>query len=85
MAKEFNAILFGNGSSDEGMPYSSEERVTNITELMRADGRRRHPDGGPFPRSSGLPVGAGSDYGVHYLGAVKELRKVFPTSTSSAA
>jgi 5-methyltetrahydrofolate corrinoid/iron sulfur protein methyltransferase len=78
MAKEFNAILFGNGSSDEGMPYSSDERVKNMTELMKLMDEGGIPMEDRFLDPLVFPVGAGSDYGVHYLGAVKELREAFP-------
>ncbi len=78
MAKEFNAILFGNGSSDEGMPYSSEERVSNMTELMRLMDEVDIPMEDRFLDPLVFPVGAGADYGMHYLGAVKELRETYP-------
>jgi 5-methyltetrahydrofolate--homocysteine methyltransferase len=78
MAKEHNAYLFGNGGSDEGMPYSAKERVDNMTALMG------HMDDGGIPMEDRFldplvfPVGAGSDYGVHFLDAVTQLREAFP-------
>lgn len=78
LAKERNAILFANASGREGMPQSVEERVRNLEECMsRMDASGiamldRYLDPLVFP------IGAGPDYGNHYLDAVRELRREYP-------
>jgi 5-methyltetrahydrofolate--homocysteine methyltransferase len=76
-ARKFNARLIGNASGKAGMPYSAAERVENLTELMG------HMDAGGIPMEDRFidclvfPVGAGSDYGQHFLDAVKAMRQRF--------
>ena len=52
--------------------------VNNMTELMRLMDEGGIPMEDRFLDPLVFPVGAGSDYGLHYLGAVKELRTTFP-------
>ena len=78
MAKERNAILFANASGRKGMPQNADERVANLAECME-----RMDAGGIAMEDRFLdplvfPIGAGPDFGNHYLDAVKELRRRYP-------
>jgi hypothetical protein len=53
--------------------------------LHGAHGQGRHRDGRPLPRPLVFPIGAGPDFGGHYLDAVRTLRERYPRCTSSAA
>ena len=78
MAKERNALLFANASGSRGMPQNANERVDHLTECMEI------MDKGGIPMEDRLldplvfPVGAGPEFGTHYLDAVKQLRIQFP-------
>ena len=78
MAKEYNAYLVGNASGRSGMPYSAEERVANLVELCRQMAEHGIPMHDRFLDALVFPVGAGPEYGSHYLDAVKQLRGMFP-------
>jgi len=78
MAKERNAILFANASGNRGMPQDAEQRVENLEkcmEMMDAGGiamEDRYLDPLVFP------IGAGPQYGNHYLDAVRTMRERYP-------
>lgn len=78
MAKERNAYLFANASGRDGMPQSVEERVTNLKECMRLMDKCGIVISDRYLDPLVFPVGASSEYGNHYLDAVKELRKEYP-------
>lgn len=78
MAKEHNAYLAGNASGQAGMPYSAEERVQNLVELSKQMDAHGIPMEDRFLDALVFPVGAGSEYGAHYLDAVTQLRAMFP-------
>jgi len=78
MAKEYNAYLAGNASGRSGMPYSSQERVDNLTALSKQMDEHGIPVEDRFLDALVFPVGAGPEYGMHYLDAVKELREMYP-------
>ena len=78
MAKERNAILFANASGNSGMPKDGDERVDNLENCMT-----QMEEGGiamtdRFLDPLVFPIGAGPDFGGHYLDAVRELRKRYP-------
>ena len=78
MAKERDAILFANASGNTGMPQNAAERVENLTRCMEM-----MDDGGVPPEDRFLdalvfPVGAGPEFGGHYLDAVRALREKYP-------
>lgn len=78
MAKEHNALLFANASGNAGMPQNAEERVENLTvcmEMMDAEGI---PMDDRYLDPLVFPIGAGPEFGMHYLNAVKTLRERFP-------
>ncbi len=78
MAKEYNAYLAGNASGHSGMPYSAEERVANLLELGKQMDEHGIPMEDRFLDALVFPVGAGPEYGQHYLDAVRQLRETFP-------
>jgi 5-methyltetrahydrofolate--homocysteine methyltransferase len=78
MAKEYNAYLAGNASGRSGMPYSAEERVENLTELYKQMDEHGIPVEDRFLDGLVFPVGAGPEFGSHYLNAIKQLRERFP-------
>ncbi len=78
MAKEYNAYLAGNASGRSGMPYSAEERVANLLELGKQMDEHGIAMEDRFLDALVFPVGAGPEYGQHYLDAVRQLRETFP-------
>ena len=78
MAKERNAILFANASGQTGMPQNAEQRVVNL------DGCMAMMDAGGIPMNDRyldplvFPIGAGPDFGRHYLDAVRTIRERYP-------
>ena len=78
MARERNAILFANASGRDGMPQDDKERVDNlrkVMEMMDAGGIAMEDR---FLDPLVFPVGAGPDFGKHYILAVRQLREEFP-------
>ncbi len=78
MAKERNALLFTNASGNAGMPQNAEERVANLTTCMEMMDEGGIPMEDRFLDALVFPVGAGPEFGRHYLDAIKELRARFP-------
>jgi 5-methyltetrahydrofolate--homocysteine methyltransferase len=78
MAKEYNAYLAGNASGRAGMPYSAAERVENLRVLSKQMDEHGIPMEDRFLDGLVFPVGAGPEFGMHYLDAIKELREMFP-------
>lgn len=78
MAKDMNALLFANASGQSGMPSNAAQRVENLAqcmEMMDAGGIAMEDR---FLDPLVFPIGAGPDFGNHYLDAVRELRRRFP-------
>ncbi len=78
LAKEQNCLIFANGSGMTGMPQNAAERVENLTGCMELMDKAGIPMQDRFLDPLVFPVGAGPDFGKHYLDAVKELRQRFP-------
>lgn len=78
LASERNAILFANAAGREGMPQSVEERVANLEECMRRMDAAGIAMADRYLDPLVFPIGAGPDYGNHYLDAVRELRREYP-------
>ncbi len=78
IGKEAGAYIFANGSGSSGMPQDEHERVRNLTELMGMMDAKGVPVEDRFLDPLVFPIGAGPDYGNHFLNAVKELRAKFP-------
>jgi 5-methyltetrahydrofolate--homocysteine methyltransferase len=78
MAKEKNAILFANASGQSGMPSNADERVANLVRCMDMMDAGGIPMEDRFLDPLVFPIGAGPDFGNHYLDAVRELRRRYP-------
>ena len=78
MAKEHNALLFANASGNAGMPQNAEERVANLTTCMEMMDKENIVMEDRFLDPLVFPIGAGPEFGGHYLDAVRELRKMYP-------
>ena len=78
MAKEYNAYLAGNASGRSGMPYSAQERVDNLATLSQQMDEHGIAVEDRFLDALVFPVGAGPEFGMHYLDAVKQLREMYP-------
>jgi len=78
MAKEYKAYLAGNASGRSGVPYSADERVENLFKLSKEMDEHGIPIEDRFLDALVFPVGAGTEYGQHYLDAVRRLRETFP-------
>jgi len=78
IGKEAGAYIFANGSGNSGMPQDSAERVDNLTKLMGMMDARQVPMRDRFLDPLVFPIGAGPDYGNHFLDAVRGLRAKFP-------
>lgn len=78
MARERKAILFANASGDRGMPQNADERVEHLDRCMEMMDKGDIPMEDRFLDPLVFPVGAGSDFGDHYLGAVRALREKYP-------
>lgn len=78
LAKEQDCIIFGNGSGASGMPQNAEERVDNLTNLMAMMDKIGINHDDIYLDPLVFPVGAGPEFGAHFLDAVKELRRRFP-------
>jgi 5-methyltetrahydrofolate--homocysteine methyltransferase len=60
------------------MPYSAAERVENLQMLSQQMDAHGIPMEDRFLDGLVFPVGAGPEFGMHYLDAIKELRGMFP-------
>jgi len=78
MAKERNAILFANASGTRGMPQNAEQRVENLVGCMDLMDKGGIPVGDRYLDPLVFPIGAGPEFGGHYLDAVRRVRGMFP-------
>lgn len=78
MASAKNAILLANASGRSGMPQNAEERVANLKQCMEMMDKGNIAITDRFLDPLVFPIGAGPDYGNHYLDAVRTLRQMYP-------
>lgn len=78
IAGKYNALVFANASGRETMPQDAEERVANLMQIMEMMDKSNVPMTDRYLDPLAFPVGAGSKFSLHYLDAVKEIRKRFP-------
>ncbi|MDD9877016.1 MAG: dihydropteroate synthase [Magnetovibrio sp.] len=78
LAKGHDALLFANARGREGMPQNAEERVENMTEIMGMMDKVGIPMTDRYLDPLAFPIGAGTEYGNHYLDAVRALRETYP-------
>ena len=78
LAKKYRALIFANASGRENMPQDDGERVANLQQIMAMMDTAEIPMGDRYLDPLAFPVGAGSQYGKHYLDAVRKIRELFP-------
>lgn len=78
MAKDRKALLLTNASGQSGMPQNAEQRVANLVRCMEMMDAGGIPIEDRFLDPLVFPIGAGPDFGNHYLDAVRELRNRYP-------
>ena len=78
MAQDKNAYIFANASGNRGMPQNAEERVNNLEACMKMMDEGNIPAEDRFLDPLVFPIGAGPDYGNHYLDAVRIMRERYP-------
>ena len=78
LAKDEDCYIFANGSGTSGMPKDAEERIDNLSEVMDKMDKAGIPQGDRFLDPLVFPIGAGPEFGMHYLDAVKGLREKYP-------
>ncbi|MBI2461526.1 MAG: dihydropteroate synthase [Candidatus Rokubacteria bacterium] len=77
LAREYDALLVANASGREGMPSSAQERVDNLCQVMGHMDRAGIPLKDRYLDGLVFPIGAGPDFGTHYLDAIRMLREHF--------
>jgi 5-methyltetrahydrofolate--homocysteine methyltransferase len=78
MAKDRKALLFANASGESGMPQNAEQRIDNLVKCMAMMDAGGIPLEDRFLDPLVFPIGAGPEFGTHYLDAVRELRQRYP-------
>ena len=78
MAKERNAILFANASGQNGMPQNAEQRVENLEGCMAMMDKGGIAMDDRYLDPLVFPIGAGPDFGRHYVDAVRVIRERYP-------
>ena len=77
-AKKYTALVFANASGRETMPQDDGERIANLQQIMAMMDAAQIPMGDRYLDPLAFPVGAGSQYGNHYLDAVRKIRELYP-------
>lgn len=78
MARERNAILFANASGKSGMPQNAEQRIENLVGCMELMDKGGIPMDDRYLDPLVFPIGAGPEFGRHYLDAVAAIRRRYP-------
>lgn len=78
IGKDLKCYIFANGSGNKGMPQDAQQRVDNLTNCMALMDAANVPMDDRFLDPLVFPVGAGPDFGKHYLNSVRMLRERFP-------
>jgi 5-methyltetrahydrofolate--homocysteine methyltransferase len=77
MAVEHKAHVVVTAAGREGMPSDMDERVANASEVVEACLSAGIPAADIHVDALVFPIAVDGNYGVHFLGAVTELRKNF--------
>ncbi len=77
LVKAFDARVIITAAGIDGMPSDVQERVENVRALMEAVRSRDIPLKDVFIDCLVFPISVAPDYGEHFLGAVREVRKIF--------
>ncbi|MDG2205179.1 MAG: dihydropteroate synthase [Alphaproteobacteria bacterium] len=78
LAKDHDAMLYANASGRDGMPDGAQERVDNLVEIMDLMDAASIPMEDRYLDPLAFPIGAGTEFGNHYLDAVREVRRRWP-------
>ena len=78
LGKDEDCAVFANGSGRSGMPQNAEERIANLSGCMEMMDKVGLPMGDRYLDPLVFPIGAGPDFGNHYLDAVRGLREKYP-------
>jgi 5-methyltetrahydrofolate--homocysteine methyltransferase len=76
--KDEDCAVFANGSGRSAMPQDAAERITNLSQCMDMMDKAGLPMEDRYLDPLVFPIGAGPDYGNHYLDAVRGLRAKYP-------
>ncbi len=78
LGKDEDCAVFANGSGRSGMPQNADERIANLSGCMEMMDKVGLPMGDRYLDPLVFPIGAGPDFGNHYLDAVRGLREKYP-------
>ncbi len=78
LGKDEDCWVFANGSGTSGMPQDANERFENLSGCMDLMDKVGLPMEDRLLDPLVFPIGAGPDFGNHFLDAVKMLREAFP-------
>ncbi len=78
LGKDEDCAVFANGSGRSGMPQDAAQRIANLSGCMEMMDKVGLPMGDRYLDPLVFPIGAGPDFGNHYLDAVRGLREKFP-------
>ncbi len=77
LAIAHNARVILTAASVDGMPSNAEERVRNIGEIVEAALSRGIEKSDIFVDGLVFPISVSGEYGLHYLEAMQEVRRIF--------
>ncbi len=78
MARDKNAMLFANASGNRGMPQDASQRIENLEQCMQMMDEGNIPMEDRYLDPLVFPIGAGPEFGNHYLDAVRTMRERYP-------
>ena len=77
LVKSHNARVIVTASGSDSMPQDDQERVANVNAVMDAVRSYDLPLSDVTIDCLVFPISVASEYGLHYLDAVKEVRKTY--------
>ena len=77
LAIEHNARVVLTAASVDGMPSNADERVRNVGEIVEAALSRGIEKSDIFVDGLVFPISVSGEYGLHYLEAMREVRRIF--------
>jgi len=78
LAKEMDTYLFANAGGESGMPAGDQERTDHMVKLMDMMDEVDIPMDDRYLDPLVFPIGAGPEFGNHYLDSVRALREKYP-------
>ena len=77
LAKEYNAKVILTGASKDGMPSNSEERVSNINEIINHAKENNIPFEDIHLDPLVFPISVDKEYGGHFFDSILKLREIY--------